>query len=124
MGWGFFDKISGGFARLGHKISGGVKHLGQKVADVAKTSYNWGYDHLADIGKVAGKVSSVSAMLSRGATMLAGGLATTGIGVPLAAGLTSFAGLAKGVSLGAKGVVAGTGALQLAKQQGLIKKWE
>lgn len=116
---GFFGKIFGGVKRLGNKVAGGVKYLGTKVADIGKTGYNFVYDNSKQIGDIAGKVGSVAGAISKGATMLAGGLSATGIGVPLAAGLTTLAGVSKGVSLAAGGVRAGTGALELAKMEGL-----
>jgi len=116
---GFFGKIFGGVKRLGQKIGEGVKYLGTKTADIGKTGYNFIYDNSKQIGDIAGKVSTIAGAVSKGATMLAGGLSATGIGVPLAAGLTTLAGISKGVSLGAGAVRAGTGALELAKMEGL-----
>lgn len=76
---------------IGHKIAGGVhnmSNLGKKVLHKA--------------AGIAGKyVEPISDYVAKGAMVLGAGLAATGVGAPIAAGVEGFAGLAEGISAGA-----------------------
>ena len=102
---GFFSKV-GNFVSskaqaVGQKVGDGVSTLGKK----ASQGYNAVLDNAQQIGDVAGKVSDVSGMIAKGATLAGGAIASTGIGLPLAGAVQK-----------------GARAIQMAKQKGQLRR--
>ena len=107
---------------LGQKISGDFSRLGNKVSREARLGVKWGVQHSGDIADISGKISTGAEVLAPILASAGAGLAATGVGLPLAAGLEGLAGATETVGLGAKYVNIGATSVSKAKESGLIPK--
>ena len=94
----------GFFAKLGSKIGSEVSDYGQKAKHFVHKGVKVVAEDMGAIAREADKIGSIAGTVGNIATVGAGFAAATGIGSPIAAGLTAIAGVSKGVQ-GAAGLV-------------------
>tara|TARA_R110000824_G_scaffold18954_3_gene74257 strand:- start:780 stop:1307 length:528 start_codon:yes stop_codon:yes gene_type:complete len=115
-------KAVGGVSDLGHKVVDAGAEFGKWSGNKAREGYNWTTDHTGDIRKVSDQVADIAGKVATGAGMAGAAIASTGVGLPLAA-LVEGVGLAAGaVGAGATGVSKGTKMIDEAKKKGILKR--